>query len=436
MNFQYAGCFFGLNFFLKLIHLETKRILFNFCILITDLQRKENSMSYVIRHIQGQEMLDVLFTLNQYSLHPSPPFENKENWEEIVRSRIGVTCFAGFENNEAVSVAASTDMTQNIRGKLYPAGGVWGVSTHPSVRRKGYCRETIKTLLENDHKNGKVFSNLYPFRESFYQRLGYVAFPLMKITKLSPSSLSPLLRLPLEGEIELKLIGEAYDEYRQYLTTMRETQHGMGVFDAGGLSKANHDRFWVALARIDGKIEGLMLYRITGDEVTKFKFMATRFYYQTSRARYLLLNWIARHVDQTDRAEIWLPEYEYPELWLSDLEVKFESADRPAMCRILDVEKIGGMQVGNGEFSARIMDPTCSWNEGNWHFESTDGMLQVTKSNQADCEINIKGLSVLVTGSRDPQDFSFLGWGNPTPELQSVMKELFPPARPYMHEMF
>jgi predicted acetyltransferase len=393
-------------------------------------------MSYKIRQIHNQEMLDVLFALNQYSLHPSPPFEDKENWQEIVGARAGVNCFAAYESNKAVSVAATTDMTQNIRGKLYPAGGVWGVSTDPSVRRKGYCRETIEALLENDHENGKVFSNLYPFRESFYQRLGYVAFPIMKIARLSTSSLSPLLKLPLEGEIELKIIGEAYDEYRQYLTSMRETQHGMAVFDFGGLAKSTSERFWVAIARFNGKIEGLMLYRITGEEVTKYNFIATRFYYQSSRARFLILNWIARHIDQTSRAEIWLPEFEYPELWFADLDVKLETANRPAMCRILDVKKIGGMQVGQGEFAVKITDPTCPWNEGTWQFSSIDGTLQVTKSSQADCEISIQGLSALVTGTRDPEEFPFLGWGNPNLEQQSIMKQIFPPARPYIHEMF
>ncbi len=49
-----------------------------------------------IRQIQDQEMLDVLYSLTQYSLYPSPPFEDKEKWEENVRGRKGVTCFNTF----------------------------------------------------------------------------------------------------------------------------------------------------------------------------------------------------------------------------------------------------------------------------------------------------------------------------------------------------
>jgi predicted acetyltransferase len=389
-----------------------------------------------IRQIQDQEMLDVLYSLTQYSLHPSPPFENKEEWQENVRGRKGVTCFATFENEKPASVAVSTTMTQNIRGKLYPASGVWGVSTDPAGRRKGYCRNTIASLLEADRNAGNVFSNLYPFRESFYERQGYVAFPLTKIAKFSPASISPTLKMELDGEIELKLIGEAYEIYREYLSNMRTSKHGMAIFDVGALSTANRNRLWIAFARFNGKIEGMMLYRLLGEEVTKYNFQAIRFYYQTSQARYLLLNWIARHVDQANRVELWLAEDEYPELWISDIDVKIESAVRPAMNRVLDVEKIGGMSTGKGSFSAKIIDPLCPWNEGTWQFDSTNGSLQVSKAIKADCELTIQGLSALIAGTRDPQDLPIVGWGNPNPRLQTVMRGIFPAARPYMHENF
>jgi hypothetical protein len=283
------------------------------------------------RPLQAEEFLNALFQLNQYSLHPSPPFQNKEEWMAVVRERKGVTCHAVFEEETPVSIAASTAMTQNMRGKLFPASGIWGVSTHPSARRKGYCRQAMASLLAAERETGKVFSNLYPFRESFYERLGYVAFPLTKIARFTPPALSSLLKMETGGEVDLQLIGAAYDTYREYLAGMRPGQHGMAFFDFDDRFVANRNTLWVALAKFDGKIEGLMLYRIQGEEVTKFNFAAYRFYYQTSRACYLLLNWIARHVDQADRVELWLPADDYPETWLADLQVKAESAIRPAM---------------------------------------------------------------------------------------------------------
>jgi predicted acetyltransferase len=389
-----------------------------------------------IRHIHGEEMLNALFELNQYSLHSSPPFQNKDDWTAQVRERKGVTCFAAFVGDKPVSVAASTAMTQNLREILYPASGVWGVSTHPSVRRQGCCRRVMAEMLRSERESGKVFTNLYPFRESFYERLGFVAFPLTKVAKIAPESLSPCLKMETGGEIDLQLIGPAYSIYRSYLAELRQKKHGVAFFDQGDQSGANRNNLWLAQAKFGDHLEGLMLYRISGEEVTKFNFVAYRFYYHTSRARYLMLNWIARHVDQADRAEIWVSPDELPEAWLSDLQVKVESAIRPAMIRVLDVEKIAGMQVGPGSFCVEISDPLCPWNEGMWQFSSQEGRLTVSRGSSEDCTLSIQGLSALIAGVGDPQDYAFRGWGNPDNALQSAMRAMFPAMNPFLHENF
>jgi Sterol carrier protein domain len=210
----------------------------------------------------------------------------------------------------------------------------------------------------------------------------------------------------------------------------------MAFFDFGDRGRVSQNLLWVAEAVFDHRVEGIMLYRTLGEEVTKYNFSAGRFYYQTSRARYLLLNWIARHIDQAERAEIWFPADEYPETWSDDLQVTYEAAERPAMSRVLDVEKLNGMQVGEGSFSAKIIDPYCSWNEGNWQFASIGGKLEVTPATAPECELTIQGLSALIIGIHEPQGFSLRSWGNPDPDLQSRMSLMFPKIFPFMHEMF
>lgn len=389
-----------------------------------------------IRSLQGEELLDVLYPLNMYAFRPSPPFQEKEEWAKIVRERKGVTFHALFENGVGVACAASTAMTQNVRGKLYPAGGVWDVITTPTARCKGYSWQVLAHLLAAVKDAGVVFSNLYPFRESFYERQGYVTHPLSMIARLTPLSLAPLLKEKFGGKVELQLIGDAFDTVRDFLTQMRLHIHGMAFFDIGDKFAAQRNRLWVALAKVDGEIEGLMLYNLQGEDVGKFNFTAYRFYYTTSRGRYLLLEWIARHIDQADRAEIWLPSYEHPETWLADIQVKIESQVRAPMSRVLNVAAIGGMETGLGSFSARITDPLCPFNEGQWKFEAMGGRLQVSKAVEADCELTIQGLTALVFGTHDPQDFPLRGWGNPTPEIQVMMRAMFTRLTPYLHEYF
>lgn len=393
-------------------------------------------MNTTLRNLQGEEILKILYPLASYSLHPSPPYQDKEEWEGIVRERQGMVCQALFEDETPVSIVISTPMTQNMRGKLYPANGVWGVATHPLARRKGYCRQVIASVLSKEREAGKVFSNLYPFRESFYERLGYVSYPITKIARFSPTSLFPILKMNLVGEIRLQYFGDAYDSYRDYLTQMRTHTHGMALFDFITRGQINKNLFWTALAVIDGKIEGLMVYRILGEEVTKYLFSVIRFYYSSSRARHLLLGWIARHIDQIDRVEVWIPADEYPDTWLVDINVKVESAVRAAMSRVLEVEKIGGMDSAEGCFSARIFDPICKWNEGIWRFESHEGKLRVSRATKADCELTIQGLTALIAGIHSPQDIPLRGWGDVDPTIQSIQADMFPRIVPYMHEIF
>ncbi len=393
-------------------------------------------MKTMIREIQEEEMYNALYCLNSYSLHASPPLINQEEWIKNVKDRKGVTCFALFEGDDPVSIAASTAMQMNIRGKQYPASGVWGVSTKPDARRKRYCSRVISELLSAARSAGQVFSNLYPFRESFYEKLGYVAYPLTKIAHLTTSSLSPILDLELAGEIEQQLIGPGYGLYRAYLDGMRQQRHGMACFEFGDQTAADRNAVWVASAKFEGKVEGLMLYRLQGEEVTKYTFLATRFYYATIRARYMLLNWIARHVDQAEKVELWLPPDETPENWWSDLSIHYDSAVRPAMTRVLDVKNLSGMQVGEGSFTAVLDDPICPWNSGTWEFKSADHQLVVAPAAAGQCHLSIQGLSALIAGSVDPALITLRGWGNMNEKLQAVMKNMFPGKVPYMHEVF
>jgi predicted acetyltransferase len=78
-----------------------------------------------------------------------------------------------------------------IINQLQTHPGVWGVATAPAARRNGYCRRAMAALLAAARADGQAFSTLYPFRESFYERLGYVTYPLTRIARSAPLVLLP-----------------------------------------------------------------------------------------------------------------------------------------------------------------------------------------------------------------------------------------------------
>jgi len=90
-----------------------------------------------IRKLEGDEKLAVMYNLNAYAFHASPPLMSKDEWQEPVRQREGVTYFALFEDGAAVAGAAGTTMTQQVRGSLFAANGIWAVATAPGSAAPG-----------------------------------------------------------------------------------------------------------------------------------------------------------------------------------------------------------------------------------------------------------------------------------------------------------
>ena len=168
----------------------------------------------VIRQVEGEELLETFYGLTTYAFQPSPSLITQSEWSKWIESRKGSTCLALFEDNIPVACAASTTMIQNVGGTLFKQAGVWGVATSPGARRKGYSRRLMTALLAANHEAGQVFSCLYPFRESFYENLGYITFPAPQLARLAPEALSPLLEKDLGGTVQLQRIRQGFDDYQ------------------------------------------------------------------------------------------------------------------------------------------------------------------------------------------------------------------------------
>jgi predicted acetyltransferase len=386
-----------------------------------------------IRQVHGEKLAEISRLLFGYAFRPSPPLPTKEEslkQQEYLDDALHLVLFA---DGQPMVIAASSPMSQNVRGKLFQAGGVWGVTTHPESRRNGYARQLLTRLLAELHEQGDVFSTLYPFRESFYQRLGYTTFPQLHTFQFSPVALQPLLKQELKGKVSLIPFSEGSGEYHRYLEKVQQTLHGMGLFKQSYTAGWHEpERYWLAIARIDGEIHGIMHYTLLGN---RENMRVPRFYYSDSRGKYLLLEWFARHIDHVSQVELRVSADEHPQAWFADLAPTIRVEDTP-MGRVLDVLKLNGLPTGAGYFSARISDPTCPWNEGSYHFESNAGRLEVSKATTAECQLSIQALTALVYGTHDPETFAIREWGNPSAELQDTMRKMFPARQPYLHEIF
>jgi predicted acetyltransferase len=341
-----------------------------------------------------------------------------------------------FEAGKPVATTLGIPMAQNVRGKVYPMVGIAGVTSDPRTRRKGYIRQLMQATHEYFYERDFSLAMLYPFRESFYERMGYTTFTHFRRVRFKTSDLAPVLKMGLSGSVDYMHRRDGWDTYMDFLRQRQSAIHGMGMFEQETLKMLRDSRDeWLAIAHDEsGVVIGVMTYKITGYFGT---FQVQSFFTANSLGRYWLLNWIARHTDQTTEVDIKLAPTERPETWLADLNVKGDpDIWITALGRVLDVRKLDGMAVAEGELCLQISDTHCEWNNGAFTFTAEAGKLRVCEGGAPDCSITIQALSALIYGTHDPHDFEFRGWGKPSQATLATMQQMFPLMQPYLFYVF
>lgn len=391
-----------------------------------------------IREVDGEEYLATGRAISEYAFGKSPVEPDLETARKHRPYQAKAQNLVAFVDGDAQATLTSHEMTQNVRGAILPMGGVASVASMPAGRRRGIVRQLFERTFEAHRKQGLAVSTLYPFRDSFYERLGYTNLPMTRFLTVKPEALAPLVRMDKPGSCEQVTIAEGFDEWRSYLERYQAGHHGFAlkhITNARRLKDEN--RWWVAFARHEGDIVGAMTFQITGYGE---RLVASTFYTTNSIGRYQLLDWIGRHTDQVKEAVVELQPDAYPEQWFRDLGAVVRSDHEFAwpgpMARVVDVSKLTGIGAGEGEVTLDVHDPLCPWNEGRFTFRAAEGKLVVEPGGGDATHITIQGLSALVFTGHDPADFPFREWGEPDTATQEALRRLFPPVIPNIHEKF
>lgn len=398
--------------------------------------------SVEIREVEGEEIITQSRAVADYAFGASPQKPNLEEQRRRLQFRDpNAKTLVIFEDGQPVATTTSHPMQQNVRGKVLPMSGIAAVATLPVARRRGYIRQLFDRFFADIHVREQPVSCLYPFRESFYERLGYAALPAPRYATLDPTELTPLVRMVKPGRVETIAIADGWERWRAFLVDYQRQVHGFSLrSEQGARWRQESNDAWVALAYDDETSTtptGLMTYRIT-EYVGELR--ADTFYYTTSTAKYQLLDWIGRHVDQVKKAVVKLGPAEYPELWFRDLQARTASHDEHAwptpMARIVSVRDLDGLTAGDGVFVAKIVDEQCDWNNGVYTLTGEGGRLAVRAGGDAATTLTIQGLSALIYTGYDPDDLAYRHWGDVAVADRGAMRAIFHPAYPMMHEEF
>lgn len=398
-----------------------------------------------VREVFGKEIITHARAIADYAFGTSPrtpETTNTANAERLVaHEKYGADSryFVSFSGDQAQATAILLNMTENVRGKILPMAGIGAVASMPAGRRQGHVRQIFMGMYEEMRASGQIVSTLYPFRESFYERLGYVTAPRTRFVTFDPANLAPLVRMDLPGCVEQVSMVDGWETWRGFIEEVQRTTHGFALRPrSADIRNRDENSRWIAFAYDDeGVSTGAMTFVITGYGKS---LDVDRFYATTTDAKYQLLSWIGRHVDQVKQARIGIAADEYADLWFRDLRSQTSTMlDEPwpgPTMRVISVDGLTGIEAGAGEISIRISDEYAPWNNGVFTFAGRDGALTVIPGGEPALELTIQGLSALVFCGHDPADFRYRGWGTPDAAAQATLRTLFPKAFPILHEGF
>ncbi|TDC82026.1 GNAT family N-acetyltransferase [Micromonospora sp. KC606] len=392
-----------------------------------------------LRRLAAEERLTTSFPLQTYAFEASPPTrERVEAFHQYLPYNKGNRTLVVEEGGETQAAASAIPMRQNLRGRVLPMAGVAGVATHPLARRQGHVRALMHQLLDEMRDEGHPLTALYPFRAGFYERFGYVGLPRARTVRFSPADLAPLLRAELPGEVTWERIGAGYAGFRSFTERCLRERHGFAIFpDYRAAGLRDRDDRWLVSARIGGATAGVLTYRIDdhGGELHGDDLLTADPY-----ARALLLQFLARHVDQVERVSLQVAADELPELWLTDLALHVEArVTRPGssapMARLLSLDALAGLPAGSGRVRVELVDDR--WLAGTHVLDGTTGRLELASGGSVpSATLTAAGLSALAFGVLDPAEVDVRGLGQVGPEAATELRRLFPRELPYLFAEF
>jgi predicted acetyltransferase len=390
-----------------------------------------------IRQITADERTTTMFPLQAYAFFPSPwRDEDQERYRRRMIYYESATSLIAEEDGRTLAGVGAFPMRQNVRGAIFDMAGVASVASHPDARRRGFVRALLERLMRQTRDEGCAVSALYPFRASFYGRFGYVGLPHRRTAAFPPSGLGHLLRADLPGTVERLPMREAFDAWDGLILRMLTEQHGWAVYDDVRKAEFREEPGWVAVARAGGEVVGAVAYRIDqyGGDLVAQDMLTTG-----PLGRALLLQFFARHIDQVGRVLVTVGIDDVPELWATDLTITTKSEVTPPrssapMARVLDLEALSGMPVGNAAATIEVVDDTLI--QGTYQLAGDGGQLGVTKAASAQATLTAAGLSGLIYGVLDPIDVEARGLGKIDRDAVGPLRELFPRALPYLFADF
>ncbi len=371
--------------------------------------------SIEIRAITGEERA-AFFDLLRYSFRTwtSQPAAEEDLAGIVPEQTLGL-----FVGGRLASALRIHSFVQSVRGQLRKMGGIAAVATYPEHRGKGHVSRLLESAFVWMREHEQPVSMLHPFRESFYQRYGYVATATPLEIEIPTHAFVHYLDRKAEPDLTVERLRplEARPAYEGFLREMARGVNGFVLHDRLPDSQwlAQYRDWLYLLVRRGDAVVAAARYEKRGEKLNRGTLHFRELFWRDSSGRDALFRFIAAHRDNAESVILEVPSDAPVQSWVYDTMSPFKLVmdEKPWMPRIIDVRSaLAGQAVpGDGRVVARITDERCPWNAGLFRLEAADGWLTVAPGAGAPAvSLDIRALSALLYGSLDCAELTRRGW--------------------------
>jgi len=368
-----------------------------------------------IRHITEKEK-PAFMSIGNYSFGQwqYEPEEDDLAWldtEEVL---------ALFVDGRMAARLRNRSFTQIIRGVPKPMGGLSSVASFPEYRRRGYIRRLMAAVFTDMEAKKQPVSALFPFRQSFYRRFGYVNTNSYYRLKVPTTALQHLLPLPTaeDGWTLTRIPAEeAQLQLQPFERQMAAQHHGYVI-----LPDDLHKEIWNFLRKDqhllfverEGVLQGALRYSLKGF-MDKGELTVHTMFWRDLETRDIILGFIGSHVDNAQNCWLPIPPGANERYWLGDIAPPLvaETSFMPLMVRIIDPSAaITELPAAReGELIIRYTDPHLPQRDGLYRIAAEDGRLHAHPHSGAPAaQLTVDALSALVFGAAPPEELRHRGW--------------------------
>jgi len=348
-----------------------------------------------------------------------------------------------FEDKKVVASLRIHPFQQSLRTVAKEMGGIGGVWTYPEYRNRGYVKELLNTAFQNMKAKGQAVSMLIPFKQSFYQKFGYVTANSNLEVRIPIFSINSANSVPNEWRFERTNAREIQSEFLK-LQLLKQTapqqHHGMVLpvyWSSLQWQEAIKNKQSI-LVKYLGQIVAVGIYRIDSKEKTLH---LDHFLCLDIQSRNILFSFFANHRDQINHIYLDLPFGINFYQWFGDVaEAKTSIITPPYMVRVVDIEPvINGLPTQrDGIINIQIKDANCDWNSDIFILGSQNHSLNIKRSSNSKPHVKctIQGISALVYGTLNLAEVESREWlkvidNESQNEWRSLLESWFPPILIY-----